>query len=242
MRLRDMFPVSAFDDPEYCRCRDAELSCKRAVTVFTGIVDRPNFRNGLLIERCASVFRPAKHALRVSLASITVSEWPSLWMRKRPMPHPSRCLLWVCKLSVSLSTSLTAFRNHIRSVVQVRAKKEMQRINAHSEIARMADAEIAGVRPVVDQPRYTMRQSQFATHLKSSVSSPSVVPIPQPAFVWTCFRDLAPKSLNVLRRWVDLILGGWDAVRRFIHRVVVFEFSDALSATTEARCEFMPST
>lgn len=214
MRLRDMFPVGALDNPEYGRSSDSECFCKRGVTGFTGLVERSDFRNGFFVKDCASVVRTSGHLFRVK-------PWPAF---------------------VTAPTHLPPFAVHVSNVFGLCSKPEMVRIYTRRNVASVKHANAILNLATAYHPRNSVRKLSRSLKCEKAITLPNLSRLPQPALIWTCLRDLAPKALNVFGGWVDLIRNWRDALLRFNHTCNVFEFSDALSATTEARCELTPST
>jgi len=81
--------------------------------------------------------------------------------------------------------------------------------------------------PVMDQPRQPVSSNHDAFNLHHSIPSIMLTANPKPAT--TRFGNLAPKPLNIARRWIDLIVKSCKAVIRFdVFRHIVFSESRAL--------------
>jgi hypothetical protein len=92
----------------------------------------------------------------------------------------------------------TTFGNHIAHIIERIAKKEFQRINADGVIASVKNIVFAGIDPVINSIRESVRANLLSLNHKDTVSAGLVQSArPYPATVGKDF-DFVPEPVNVL--------------------------------------------
>ncbi len=149
-------------------------------------------------------------------------------------------------MSFSASGTLPSLLHHVFHVVGLRAKKKMIWITTSRVVAFVKDKDGFWDVSVTDYPRNSIGLALCLVNDKASVAKPSerACPIPAHAQFWSVLWNISelvyffPKGGNARCGKVDFLSLPINSSIEFTHIYPMFEFSNALAATTAAHCDF----